>query len=136
MKIVVDANVFFSALIREGLTRRMLFSAELIPYAPAFAVREFLKHEETLFQKYSGERQEFRELTGILLERLNLVSDAELKPFLPAAKSFSPDQNDELYFACALYVNCGIWSNDKVLKKQNRVEVKTAGELAGELGYV
>jgi predicted nucleic acid-binding protein len=39
------------------------------------------------------------------------------------AKRISPDFKDSPFFALALKLNCGIWSNEKRLKRQSRVSV-------------
>ena len=39
------------------------------------------------------------------------------------AEDICPDPKDIVYFALALYLKCGIWSNEKRLKKQNVVKV-------------
>ena len=41
----------------------------------------------------------------------------------------SPDADDTAYIALALHLNCPIWSNDKKLKKQDKVKVITTKEL-------
>ena len=46
MELVVDANVVFSALIKEGVTIKLLFDPNLILYAPDFFLEEFNKHRE------------------------------------------------------------------------------------------
>ena len=44
-------------------------------------------------------------------------------------KKISPDINDTEYFALALKLKCSIWSNDKKLKKQNKVKVYSTEEI-------
>jgi len=45
-----------------------------------------------------------------------IISKNEVKTFIKKAEQISPDPDDVLYFATALKLNCGIWSNDKELK--------------------
>ncbi|MDP2717958.1 MAG: PIN domain-containing protein, partial [Candidatus Micrarchaeota archaeon] len=52
MKLVVDANVLFSALIKDGLTRRVWFSPELELLAPEHLLLEFEKYRAFLRKKY------------------------------------------------------------------------------------
>ncbi len=42
-----------------------------------------------------------------------------------------PDENDIIYFALALKLKCCIWSNDKALKRQDRIMVLSTKELLG-----
>ena len=42
--------------------------------------------------------------------------------------------NDAIYFAVALYKRCPIWSNDKLMAKQDRVKVISTKDLLAILG--
>jgi len=134
MKATVDANILFACLIQEGQTRKLWFNPELRLFAPEFIVAEFLKYRKTIERKYGGKPQDFRKLMATVLEQVELVPDAELKPYLPAAASLTKDEKDWLYFACALKENTIIWSNDKEFRKQHRIKAKTTAEMAIEIG--
>ncbi|HIH20169.1 TPA: hypothetical protein HA244_02785 [Candidatus Micrarchaeota archaeon] len=136
MKLVIDANILFAALIKEGLTKRLVFSPELCLYSPGFIIEEFVKHKEMLFLKYGGGQIEFDRTLELLLKQIIIVGEGELCPFLQAAKTLLTDEQDAAYLACALYVGCGIWSNDKEFKKQRRIPVKTTEELVKEVGLL
>ncbi|MFH1094689.1 MAG: PIN domain-containing protein [Candidatus Micrarchaeota archaeon] len=49
------------------------------------------------------------------------------------ARRLSPDPDDWPFFALALSRDCGIWSNDKRLKKQAKVKVWSTEELSAHL---
>lgn len=59
---------------------------------------------------------------------------SDVKDFMSEALQVSPDPDDAEYFASALKLNCPIWSEDKLLKKQTRVEVLSTPELLSKLG--
>lgn len=134
MKLVVDANVFFSSMLRKGLTRKLFFNPETKLFAPEFLLQEILKYEKELLKKYSGRREEFYKLFKLLVKQINFVPDKYLKPYLPAASSLSNGSKDWLYLACALYADAVIWTRDKEFQKQKRVKIKTTVQLAKELG--
>jgi len=134
VKLVADANVLFSALIRRGLTRRLWFNPALELCSPRFVVAESVKHSRELREKYAGSEEEYSRLFGLLLRQVRLVSDDDLKPYLPAAASLSDDASDWLYLACALAEDAALWSNDKGFKKQGRVRVFSTAELAEAVG--
>jgi predicted nucleic acid-binding protein len=79
---------------------------------------------------------EFNQLLELTTSQLILVSDAELKPYLPAAASLINDSKDWLYLACALKENAILWSNDKEFKKQTRIKTKTTEEMMKETGQL
>ncbi|RLI81036.1 hypothetical protein DRP07_08175, partial [Archaeoglobales archaeon] len=51
MEIVVDTNIIISALLREGLTRRIIFLAPFEMYTVPFAKSEIKKHRNELLDK-------------------------------------------------------------------------------------
>ena len=65
----------------------------------------------------------------MLKEIISIVPKEEYSLFLDDAKSISPDENDVMYFALALKLKCGIWSNDKKLKNQDKVPIYSTNEL-------
>jgi predicted nucleic acid-binding protein len=75
---------------------------------------------------------DFNEFLGSVKERISFVG--ELDDFADEAKAISPDREDWAYFAAALVADAPIWSNDKALKKQDRVRVYNTAELLKELG--
>ncbi len=136
MKITVDANILFSALLREGTTRKLWFHPQFSLFAPHFLLEEFEKYRKELGKRYRGTSAEFEALTRKILAQVRFVQDEELTAFLPAASSLSRDPKGWLYLACALKENTSIWSQDKEMKKQQRVEVKTTEELQGTFGQL
>ena len=49
------------------------------------------------------------------------------------AEKISPGLKDTQYLALALKLNCAIWSNDKKLKKQDKVKIFSTEDLKNEL---
>lgn len=133
VKLVADANVLFSCLLRDGLTRRLWFDSEFTLYSPAYIIVEFLKHREYLYEKYVGEKGEMDLLFEKALAQMTMVGDKSLDPYLPAAAILSTDGKDWLYLACALKEDAAVWSNDRHFASQRRVIVKTTKQLAEEL---
>ncbi len=132
MKVTIDANVFFSALIKDGFTRSLMIKSDFTLYAPTFILIEINKYESYLLQKSKLDVQTFNEVKETLLRRITLVSGEALKPYLIPASTLISDEKDWIYLACALKENTIIWSDDPDLKEQNRIVVKTLQELAKE----
>jgi predicted nucleic acid-binding protein len=129
VRITIDANVLFAALIKGGQTRKMLTNPELRIFAPTFIFVELLKYKTEILKKSKGTSEELTYLTAILLKNISIIDDEKLAPYLPAAQTLIKDPKDILYFACALYSDTIIWSNDKEFKKQRRIKIKTTEEL-------
>ena len=129
MNLVVDANVLFSALIKEGVTSNLLTKSNLILYSTEFIFQEFKKHKAEILNKSKRDKEDFERFLSIVEKRLLLISTEDLVNFLEQAQKISPDENDVIYFALALKLGCPIWSNDKKLKEQGEIQVYATHDL-------
>jgi predicted nucleic acid-binding protein len=129
VKLVVDANVLFSALIKDSGTRRLFFEERLEIYAPEYLFEEFAEHREEIIQKAHRSEAEFWEVMDILKSRISVVPVSEFEKFMERAQKVSPDKDDAVYFAVAFAVEGAIWSNDGNLKGQKAVQVLSTEEI-------
>ena len=129
MLIVLDANELFAALISRGLTLDLFFSYNLELVSPDFLAKEFAKHKDEIIKKSGLSKEDIDIFFFLLIEKIKFFSAEDFSEFLQEANSISPDQDDVEYFALALKLNCPIWSEDKELKKQNRIRVISTSEL-------
>ena len=61
---------------------------------------------------------------------LHIVPAQEFKSVIPEAeKMLSGHLKDIPYFALALFLRCGIWSNEKRFKEQSRIQIFSTTEL-------
>jgi predicted nucleic acid-binding protein len=101
MNLVVDANVVISSLIKDEILLKT-------------------KRSET----------EFNELFCLLKSLINIIPKEEFTDYLIPAEKICPDKDDVQYFALALKLTCAIWSNDKILKKnQDSVKIYSTSDL-------
>jgi len=107
----------------------LLFSNELHFYAPEFLLNEFEKYRELIIEKTERPDIEFEELLAVYMRRITFIPGEEIEPYLKEARKISPDPNDAVYFAVAIKVDGSLWSNDAVLKKQDRIKVYSTKEL-------
>ena len=130
MKLIVDANVLFSALIKEGLTAELLISDKLQFFAPEFLFTEFAKYKDLILRKTHRNEEDFNKFLEILKEQISIVPKKEITPFMHEANKISPDPKDTVYFALAIALKSNIWSNDKKLKQsQIKINVFSTEEL-------
>lgn len=129
MKLVVDANVLFSALIRDSATRRLFFEEGFELYAPDYLFEEFAKHRIEIMEKTKRSENEFEEMLVILRGRITEIPFSAFGGFMKKAIGISPDRKDAAYFAVAFAINGCIWSNDKRLKDQKSVLVLNIAEI-------
>lgn len=130
MKLVVDANILFAALINEGSTAELLISDKLQLFAPEFLFEEFSKYEELILKKTHRSNEDFNQFLELLKDQITIVPKKEITPFIDKAEKMSPDPKDTIYLALALALKSNVWSNDKKLKEgQNKVNVLSTEEL-------
>ncbi len=134
MDLVVDANILFAALIKDGVGHNLLFSDKLRLFTPEYIFTEFEKHKEDILNKTERTTIEFFRLTETIKRRIVLVPLEEIAPFVKGAEEITPDPDDMAYFALALKLNCAIWSNDKKMKKQDKVIIYHTHELSEIMG--
>ena len=135
MDLVIDANVLFSALIKESFNYNLLFSGKFHLFTPEYIFTELEKHKEELMNKTERTTEEFFRLVETLKRRIVIVPLEELVPHIKEAEKLTPDPDDMAYFALALKLNCAIWSNDKKLKDQNKIKVYHTHELSKISGH-
>ncbi len=129
MDLVIDANVLFAVLIKDGFSYNLLFKDNFCLFAPDYIFIEFEKHKEEILEKTMRTDKEFFKLLDILKRRIILVPLDELIDYIEEAEKITPDPDDMAYFALALKLNCAIWSNDKNFKEQDKIKVYYTHEL-------
>lgn len=119
MELVIDANIFISALIKDSHTRHFLILRKHSFYVPEFVFEEIQEHIEEITQKSSLSEDIIKEVLDqiILLANITIIPFEDFKEFENEAIALSPDIDDIAYVALALKLKCPIWSNDKDLKK-------------------
>lgn len=126
MNLVVDANLLFSSLIKEGKTQELLLNFSFNLFAPKFIFIEFEKHKQEIINKTNRTLSEFDEIFNIFKEIIYIIPKEE---FMQEAEKITPDIDDKMYFTLALKLKCPIWSNDKKLKNQNKIKAYTTNEV-------
>jgi predicted nucleic acid-binding protein len=129
MILVIDANILFSALIKNSTTADLIFDKALELYACEFMIDEFFKYEDMITRKTHRTREEFVMTMHQLNDIITVIPQEEYLQFMRRAGVITPDEKDTAYIALALKLGCGIWSNDKELKKQDAAKVYNSEEI-------
>ncbi len=112
----------------------LLFETSLRLYAPEFVIEEFMKYSEYIQKKTKRSSEEFVAIMHLLHQVIKIIPEEEYENYIEEAQSISPDEKDVMYFALALKLKCGIWSNDSQLKEQKKVNIFNTHELLSFLG--
>ena len=131
MELVVDANILFSALMKDSTTRALILSDKFSLIVPQFVMDEFTKHISQISAKTSLDEPELSRLLKGLIDtsKIKIANNEELVLFLKDADKICPDPDDVQYFALALKHKCPLWSNDKALRRQSRVKVLSTEDI-------
>ncbi|MBI4044917.1 MAG: hypothetical protein HY392_04360, partial [Candidatus Diapherotrites archaeon] len=113
MELVLDSNILFAALIKDGKTTELLLDPRLKLYLPEFVLQEFAKYEKELLQKTHRTKEEFYEIYAILQKIIKIIPREEFRNKIKVAAKICPDKGDIDYFALAFKLNSPLWSNDK-----------------------
>ena len=129
MDLIVDANILFSILIKQGKTEELIFKNEFNLFTPEYIFEEFEEHKLEILDKTQRTNEDFDKLIDILKKRIKTISNEETEKFIPEAEKISPNKDDIDYFALALKLRCPIWSQDKELKSQSKIKIYSTEEL-------
>ena len=125
MKLVLDSNIIFSALIKKSITREIILSDLFELYAPEYIFNEITKHKELRKSKLDG--GDFEALLLLLQIHIHLVTKDKYYEKMAVAEDIlsNIDITDSPFLALALALDCPIWSNDEHFTQQDKVEVYT-----------
>ena len=130
MLLVVDANILFSALVAShGTTRSLFFLPDFELVSPEFIETEVDKYFSELVIKSKCSDKDLKVALNLLFTRIKILPLEKYASLMDDAEKISPDPKDIEYFAVALSCRCPLWSNDRVLKLQNKVKVFSTSEV-------
>ena len=131
MKLVIDTNIIISALIKDGISRRIIVSPLIHFVTPEYTLQEISKYEKLICKKAKLNHDEFKLLLNLIFENITIIPKKEYKAFLSPAKKSTEDINDIAFIALCLALKVdGIWSDDYHFKTQKDVIIYRTKELA------
>ena len=136
MKLVVDTNILYTFFWKDSFARRFLMRMSLELYSPEFALEEINAHESDILKKTGISKEEFKNLKRDLAIAVEFVPLEEYEEQLKSALKFSPDSDDVDFLALAIKLKLPLWSNERPLKKQGKVEVLSTSDLLHKPDFV
>lgn len=133
MDLVIDANILFSFLIKNGKNVNINLDTTMQLFCPEFLLEEFFKYRDYILTKTHRSIDDFNKLYTILTNKISPIPFQKISPFMNQAEQLSPDPKDTVYISSALSINANLWSNDKKLKdNQSIVKVFSTSDLVNE----
>lgn len=131
MELVVDTNVLFSFFKSDSSTRELIVGTSLTLYAPHETFTELLKYTDEICDKSRITKKEFIRIQKTLSSLIKTIPQSTFLKEFDAATSFLPDtaKEDAPFIGLALHLGLPLWSNDKALKKQDKVKVVSTSDL-------
>lgn len=121
MKVVVDANILFSAFLSASSQYRDLFFQEKHEfYSPNFVFLEIFKHKEKILKCTKESEEDVYEFLGMMLKRISFVREevVSAENYRKANVLCSEiDENDTPFVALALELDGYLLTGDEKLKK-------------------
>ena len=131
MNIVIDTNIFISALIKDSITRDLIVNSEDNLIFPEFELEEIEKHKQEILEKSGLSETEFESLLSQLLEYVTIIKTEEINNYREQALEIigQIDENDIIFIATALAFDALIWSDDKHFKMQDKIKTLTTEDM-------
>ena len=131
MRLLFDTNILISALIKEGVARKIIFHTKIELATINFSEEEINEYKLLIQEKGKITSQELESLLATIKERLILVRDELVLERMLEAKEimWAIDPKDTPFIAAAIATKADIWSDDKHFEKQNRVKVWKTSEI-------
>lgn len=121
MKVVVDTNIVFSAMLsKNSLLRQTLLRHDLQFYAPNYLFAEIFKHKERMLSLSRETEQNIYLFLTALLGNINFINPHSVsKTAYETAYRLckAVDEADTPFIALAIELNAVVWTGDKRLKK-------------------
>jgi len=132
MRIIVDTNIIFSALIKQGKTRTILTNPVIEFFIIEFAIKEIRKYKTLVTDKSGLTDEEFEIMLSLLMGNIKVIDKKQTKEKIAESKQLieETDPKDVPILACALAIpNDGLWTEDKHLKKQDKAKIYNTQEM-------
>ena len=137
MKLVVDSNVLFTYFWKNSILHQIL-KQPIELFAPEYALEEINKYTKELMEKTSLSKEDFKKTRQNLALTVDFIPVEEYSSSFHNVTSLSRTltiQNyhelikDIDFLSLAIHLQCPLWSNDSLLKKQSIVSVLTTKEI-------
>jgi predicted nucleic acid-binding protein len=134
--VIIDANVLFGALLRDGTTRHLLLYGGLDLHTPSTIWAELERNRPYLVNKSRVTEAAFDLLIGALRDRIGDLPLAHIRERMPEAEAGlgRGGRLDAPYVAAALGVLATLWKQEKTLRAKGTVPVVSTEEVVAALG--
>jgi len=131
MKLVIDTNSIISALIKNGISRRIIVSPAIQFISPDHTLKEISNYKKMICKKAKITSNEFDILFNLIFEHIAIIPKEEYEDFFDSAKTLIDDIDDVPFIALYLASKAdGIWSDDDHFKTWKGITIFRTRDLA------
>jgi len=114
MRLVVDANVFIAAFLKNALTRELLLDEHADLVTPEYGLIETrgILQQPKVLKRLQLSLGDFEWLWSTLTAGVEVIPQSDYQSAMREARRLIADPKDVPYLACALRSELAIWSND------------------------
>ncbi|MEK6937983.1 MAG: PIN domain-containing protein [Nanoarchaeota archaeon] len=125
MRLVVDSNILFAALIRDSTTRKILLHLDYDFFIIKMNYEEIKKYTLEMLEKSKINEASFNIVLDQLLQKCILIEEEKLLNYWEEAKKImlKIDSGDVPFIAAALATGADIWSDDLHFNQQKKIKV-------------
>ena len=139
MKIVIDSNVVFSALLNQSgkIGQLLIFARQHLEfYAPNLLKAELKRHKDKMLEISGLSEDELESLKEEIFECINFISEEQI-PYqcwhnaIPIVREV--DMDDIAFVALSEYIDARLWTGDKHLLEGLKAKGNPRGIATDEL---
>ncbi|MBD3262934.1 PIN domain-containing protein [Candidatus Woesearchaeota archaeon] len=131
IRLVIDTSSIISALIKNGISRKIIVNPVIQLVTPDHSLKEISKYKNLICKKAKINANEFNIIFNLLFEKITIIPKEEYEEFFDAAKTLIDDINDVPFIALCLALKAdGIWSDDTHFKPSKEITIYRTRELA------
>ena len=79
MRVIVDSNRIISALIKEGVSRKILSSKNIEFFTVDYVMKEINKYKAVILEKSAMSKEQVDTLFSLVMENINIVPEEDIK---------------------------------------------------------
>jgi len=134
-RLIVNTNRIIAALIRDSISRKILYHADYEFLGIRFSDGEIGRHKTTLLKKAKISSSDFDAILDKISSKIVFLDDELIQLHMGEAVQIMSqiDLDDAPFIAAALASGADIWSDDAHFAKQKRIKVWKTADLVGLL---
>jgi len=124
-RVIVDTNRIIAALIKDSISRKILYHADIEFLGISFSMGEVTKHKGYILEKAKISEEEFEIILGKIIHKVVFIDDILISLHIEEAKRImlEIDSDDVPFISAALATGADIWSDDEHFTKQKKIKV-------------